>query len=146
MKKLLFAALIGMLAAGSVAAQTTPVQEKTCLEKWQDAFKKRGADAIGDGMHRNVIVSITDKEGTECFVGKARVELNKVNSIFVLLEDETYELFEPDQFKEKAPRKIENGVSEAWVSNDNRTFRVVFIEKLKPKAKEFKKAPDPGDL
>ncbi len=144
MKKLLLSLFIVAGLVGSLSAQSS--QEKTCLEKWQAVFKKRGADAIGDGMHRNVVVSISDKDGTQCFLGKARVERNQVNAIFVLLEDDTYELFEAAQFKEKSFLKIENGITEPWISLDNKAFRVVFIEKLKPKAKEFKQAPDPDDL
>jgi hypothetical protein len=119
---------------------------KTCLDKWKDIFKQRGADAIGDGIHRNVTISITDKTGTSCFVGKARVERNQVNSIFVQMEDESYELFEAPQFKEKTSLKIENGISEGWVALDGRVFHVIFHEKLKPKAKEFKKAADPDGM
>lgn len=128
------------------ATAQTDKAPKTCLEKWSEVFKQRGADAIGDGIHRNVTVSITDKTGTSCYIGKARVERNQVNSIFVLMEDESYELFEAPQFKEKSSVKIENGISEAWVTLDGRSFRVIFHEKLKPKAKEFKKAADPDGM
>ena len=119
-------------------------EDLSCLDKYEKVFEERGADYVPDGMHRNVIVSITDEYGTNCFYGKARVEGSKVTGIFIKLEDEQYELFEANRFKVSYGAAIKNGISEKWVTKeDNKTMQVIFIESIKPKKKKYMPAPDP---
>lgn len=118
-----------------------------CFKKLEDAFTKRGSYTIADEMHRNVIISFFTPEGTECVSGKVRVENGTIVSIFLQYDDNTYELFEKKFYnaKKQAPT-ISNGISEMIFTIDGEKFRVVFIDKLKPKQKSYKSADVPNDL
>lgn len=50
------------------------------------------------------------------------------------------------QTQKKAAPTISNGISEMCISVDGEKFKVVFIDKLKPKAKSYKQANLPTDL
>ena len=148
MKKILLITLIlsGFSFAGSAQDKT---EELNCLEKYKKVFTQRGSDHVPDGMHRNVVVAVTDQYGTGCFYGKARVEGTKVTSIFIKLEDETYDLFETRDFRSGHGALIRNGISDKLITKeDNRGMQVIFVENIKPKKKQYMKAPgpDPDDL
>lgn len=140
MKKYLF---LSLLLAGflSVSAQDD------CFKRLEEAFKKRGAYSVADDMHRNVIISFFEGEGTNCVAGKARVENGTVVSIFLQYKDDTYELLDKKfaNAKKLAPT-IENGISEMIFTVDGEKLRIVFIDKLKPKAKSYKSVNLPDDL
>lgn len=141
MKKFLLSFML-LLGATTVFSQT-PKEDLTCLDKYKKVFKDRGADHVPDGMHRNVVVSISDSYGTNCFYGKARVEGTKVTAIFVKFEDETYELFEGKEFTVSYGALIKNGISEPWITKeDKQKFQVIFVQNIKPKKKKYKPAPD----
>lgn len=118
-----------------------------CFKKLEDAFTKRGSYSIADEMHRNVIISFFTPEGTECVSGKVRVENGTIVSVFLQYDDNTYELFDKKFYnaKKTAPT-ITNGISEMIFSSDGEKFRVVFIDKLKPKQKSYKAVEIPTDL
>jgi hypothetical protein len=98
-------------------------------------------------MHRNVIITFFTPDGTECRSGKARVENGTIVSIFLQYDDNTYELYEKKFTNaKKASPTISNGISEMCISVDGEKFKVVFIDKLKPKAKSYKQADLPTDL
>jgi hypothetical protein len=98
-------------------------------------------------MHRNVIISFFTPDGTECLSGKARVENGSIVSVFMQYEDGTYYLLEKKFFNaKKTSPVIVNGISEMIYTVDGEKFRVVFIDKLKPKAKSYKQANLPDDL
>ena len=141
MKKILFLTLSFLAFLGANA------QEEDCFKKLEDAFTKRGAYTIADDMHRNVIISFFDANGSSCVSGKARVENGLIVSIFLQYKDETYELLDKKFYnvKNTAPA-INNGISEMIYTADGEKFRVVFIDKLKPKAKSYKNANLPDDL
>ncbi|MGV3632168.1 MAG: hypothetical protein ACO1O6_13240 [Bacteroidota bacterium] len=141
MKKYLFLTLSFLAFLGSYA------QEEDCFKKLEDAFTKRGAYTIADDMHRNVIISFFDANGSSCVAGKARVENGLIVSIFLQYKDDTYELLDKKFYnvKKTAPA-ITNGISEMIYTADGEKFRVVFIDKLKPKAKSYKNANLPDDL
>ncbi|MCE3295954.1 MAG: hypothetical protein K0R65_1668 [Crocinitomicaceae bacterium] len=141
MKKYLFLTLSFLAVLGSQA------QEEDCFKKLEDAFTKRGAYTIADDMHRNVIISFFDANGSSCVAGKARVENGLIVSIFLQYKDDTYELLDKKFYnaKKTAPA-ITNGISEMVFTADGEKFRVVFIDKLKPKAKSYKNANLPDDL
>ena len=63
---------------------------------------------------------------------KRRFEIN-------LLEKKFYN-------QQKNPPKVTNGISEMIFVEDGQKLRVVFIDKLKPKAREYKQAALPDDL
>lgn len=140
MKKRLLAAFALMLSFGSFA-------QEDCFKKLEDAFTRRGSYTVADEMHRNVIISFFAADGTECVAGKARVENGTVVSIFLQFDDNTYELYDKKFYnaKKQAP-SITNGISEMIFTADGEKFRVVFIDKLKPKQKSYKPVALPSDL
>ncbi|MDD2982517.1 MAG: hypothetical protein PHQ74_03935 [Crocinitomicaceae bacterium] len=123
-------------------------QTQDCFQKLEDAFAKRGSYTVADDMHKNVIVSFFEGDVTSCLTGKVRVENGVIVSVFLQYRDDTFELFmDKDIYtaKKQAPLII-NGISEMIVTSKNEKFRVVFIDKLKPKPKAYKSAQLPDDL
>lgn len=121
--------------------------QKTCFDKLEEAFTKRGSNTVADDMHRNVIVSFFEGNQVNCIAGKARVENGAIVSVFVFFEDGTPELIDKKFYNaKKQPPMITNGISEMIYTQDGEKFRIVFIEKLKPKAKALKEAVLPDDL
>jgi hypothetical protein len=121
--------------------------QSDCYKKLEEAFTKRGAYTVADDMHRNVIVSYFEKEGTSCVSGKARVENGQIVSIFIQFDDNTYELMDKKFYNDKkAPPSIINGISEMIYTADGEKFKIIFIEKLKPKQKTVKEVTLPDDL
>ncbi len=140
MRKLLFSALALLLT-------TSVVAQDDCYKKLEEAFAKRGSYTVADEMHRNVIVSFFTPEGTECLSGKARVENGTITSVFLMFDDNTYELYEKKFYNaKKTSPTITNGISEMIYTADGEKFKVVFIDKLKPKAKTYKQVELPTDL
>jgi hypothetical protein len=127
------------LSISSVFAQTG------CLEEWRAAFADRGAYSVSDDMHRIVYISFVENGESWCVLGKARVENGKIVSVFLQYEDGTYELMDMKLLNTagKAPG-VENGISEEVINEENEHFYVIFVEKLKPKKKEYKTVGGPG--
>jgi len=139
----------GLLFLSSVILSFTLSAQATddCYKKLEEAFTKRGAYTVADDMHRNVIISYFEKDGTTCVSGKARVENGQIMSIFVQYDDNTYELLETKFYNDKkAPPTITNGISEMIYTADGQKLKVIFIEKLKPKQKNVKTVTIPDDL
>jgi hypothetical protein len=136
---LLFSALVLTFAASA---------QDDCFKRLEEAFTKRGAYGVGDDMHRNVIVSFFEKDGTStCVSGKARVENGKIVSILIQYNDETYEPYEKKFYNDKKQQQgIVNGISEMIYSTDGEKLKIIFIEKLKPKQKTAKEVVLPDDL
>ena len=140
MKKILLAGFLSFFTFSFFA-------QEDCFKKLEEAFAKRGSYTVADEMHRNVIITFFTPDGTECRSGKARVENGTIVSIFLQYDDNTYELYEKKFTNaKKASPTISNGISEMCISVDGEKFKVVFIEKLKPKAKSYKQAVLPTDL
>lgn len=126
---------------------TSIAQENNCFSKLESAFAKRGSYSVADDMHRNVILSFFEGENSYCLNGKVRVENGMITSIFIQYQDGDYELYDKKFYNlQKNPPKITNGISEMIFTTDNEKLRVVFIEKLKPKQREYSKANLPEDL
>jgi hypothetical protein len=122
-------------------------QSNDCFKKMELSFQSRGSYTVEDAVHKNVIVSYFKPEGSYCYNGKARIENGCIVAIFIQLEDETYELLDKKFYNadKKAPT-IDNGISELITSENGDKFKVVFIDKLKPKNKSYKEAELPDDL
>lgn len=122
--------------------------QNDCYKRLEEAFAKRGAYGVGDDMHRNVIISFFDKSGNAtCASGKARVENGQIVSVLVQYDDLTYEPYEKKFFNEKKQLPyIVNGISEMIYTADGEKFKVIFIDKLKPKQKAVKEVQLPDDL
>lgn len=138
-------ALLSLLAVFTVAALSA--QDVSCFERLEKAFKDRGSYTVTDDIHRNVIISFFDGEEVHCVKGKARVENGTLSSIFVYFDDNTSELYDKKFYNsKKQPPVITNGISELAITTDGERFRVVFIDRLKPRPKGFKPAVIPDDL
>lgn len=140
MRNILFLTL-SLLFSSSVFSQDD------CYKKLEDAFAKRGSYTVADEMHKNVIICFFRADGTECLSGKARVENGTIVDIFLMYEDGVYELYEKKftNAKKTAPT-VTNGISELIITVDGEKMKVVFIDKLKPKQKNYKQANLPTDL
>jgi hypothetical protein len=139
---------ISLLLTISILISTTFFsQEADCLKKLEHSFNARGSYTVEDAIHKNVIIVQLSPTGNSCFNGKTRVENGTITSIFIELEDSTYSLLDKKYANEKnsAP-VIMNGISELILTEDGEKYKVVFIDKLKPKAKSYKEAVIPEDL
>jgi hypothetical protein len=138
----------GLLALITIFAATAAfAQEISCFERLEKAFKERGAYTVSDDIHRNVIISFFEGDQVYCVKGKARVENGTVTSIFVYFDDNTSELYDKKFYNaKKQPPIITNGISELAMTPDGEKFRVVFVERIKPKKKSFKEATIPDDF
>lgn len=145
MKKSLLLGLV-LMASSGVFAQNT--QNDNCYKKLEEAFQKRGAYTVADEMHRNVIISFFEGENVNCVSGKVRVENGVVVSVFIQYGDESYELFQDKEIfnAKKQAVSISNGISDLVITPKGERYRVVFIDKLKPKPKALKQAVLPDDL
>ncbi len=140
MKKTLLVAL-SFITLNGLFAQTG------CFDQLEKAFEKRGSYTVADDMHRNVILSFFTNNGQECLNGKVRVENGVITSIFIQYNEGDYELLDRKFANAaKGAPKIVNGISEMIHVSDGQKIRVVFIEKLKPKQREYKSADLPTDL
>ena len=140
MKKSLLAVFVLLFSLSSFA-------QDDCFKKLEDAFTKRGSYTVADEMHRNVIISFFSADGTSCVAGKARVENGTIVSVFLQYDDNTYELFDKKFYNAKKQQpSITNGISEMVFTADGEKFRIVFIDKLKPKQKSYKPVELPSDL
>jgi hypothetical protein len=143
MRKSLLALMFISLSVSAIAQK----KEMNCFERLEAAFKERGAYTIADDMHRNVIISFFEDGNVSCVNGKVRVENGKISSIFLQFSDATFELMDIKFYNsQKQPPAINNGISELILTQDGQKLRVVFIEKLKPKKKQFQEATLPDDL
>lgn len=125
----------------------TFAQEDECFVRLQKAFDDRGSFTVADDMHRNVIISYFEGGGSYCVAGKARVENSTIVSVFLQYDDLTYELVEKKFYNSvKQPPAIVNGISEMIYNADGEKFKVIFIDQLKPKKKEYKSVSLPEDL
>lgn len=110
--------------------------QSDCFLKLEKAFTERGANPVPDAMHKNVVICFFNKERMGCFAGKVRVEGGKITSVFLQYSDDSYVLYD-DPFVnalKKAPT-IKNGISEMIYSSKGETFKIVFMDQLKPKAR-----------
>lgn len=122
-------------------------QTNDCLKKMEYLFNKRGSNPIENGIHYHVIISHNKPAGNVCYNGKVIVENNTILKIFTELEDGTFEELTKKftNTKNESP-KIDNGISELIVTESGIKIHVIFIDKLKPKAKAYKEAEIPDDI
>lgn len=129
------------------AGKAVVAQDKDCFQVYEEAFKERGAYTISDNIYRNVMISFFDGEEVYCVRAKVRVENGFITSIFFYYDDNTEELYEKkfNTLEGKSPRVI-NGISEMIINSDREKFKIVFIDKLKPKKKQLQRMIIPEDL
>ncbi len=134
-----------LLAVGFTVNLNAQAKEKeeSCLEAYQKAFSERGSEPVPDATYKNVIISIvSNKTGTECFAGKVKVEQSQVTAMYIAYEDNTYEFIDR-KYKGDNKAKINNGISEPFITDQGEKIYVIFTEKIKPRKKQFKKVTGP---
>ena len=65
-----------------------------------------------------------------------------VNEIYLSFEDDSYERL-VKKYKYDTPVTIINGISKTLVTLDDELINVMFVKKIKPKKKAYKRAADP---
>ncbi len=141
MKKILLSIVASLALLWSTA------QDQSCFERLEKAFSERGSYTVSDDIHRNVIISFFENGEVYCVKGKARVENGTLSSIFIYFDDNTSELYDKKFYNQKKqPPIITNGITEMATTTEGEKFRVVFIDRLKPKKKSFQEAVLPDDL
>lgn len=146
MKRILLFILVGVFVFG---AELSFAQkgEPNCFERYEQAFKERGAYAISDNIYRTVMISFFDGDEVYCIKGKVRVEGGYVTSIFYYYDDGSVELYDKKFANAKnEPPTVSNGISEMIINADRQKFRIVFMDRLKPKQKHLQKLEIPDDL
>lgn len=136
MKKLYALLFVSMFVTSAFA------QMDNCYENYKKVFENRGAYPVEDGTHNNVIFSSQSKGATECYLCTAKVMNGEVVEIAIHFEDDTKEIV-MFEFKDKLPWTIHDGISRSRVTTKDEKIHVMFIDKIKPKKKEYKKAPLP---
>lgn len=127
-----------------VAAQTPtpPAQQDNCYTRWEEKFEQRGAEAVTDGTHDNIIISIRTGSEARCYNGRVEVKDGKVIAMYRLLDNGTYELYKPKP-KYDIPINIVNGISNTMLTQSEELVNVIFPKTLKPKKANYTSAPDP---
>lgn len=116
--------------------------QETCFDQYKKVFDNRGADAVEDGVHKNVVLTVKTKTGTECYTVDVTVKRGEVVEIKMYYEDGTSEpiIYE---FKETNAWIIYNGVSRTRITTADETIHIFFTDRIKPKKKTPVKAPTP---
>jgi hypothetical protein len=140
MKKLYTLLFTGIIT-GFLA--TASAQTENCYDQYKKVFDNRGADAVEDGLHKNVILSVKTKTETECFLVDVTVKRGEIVEIVMYFEDGTSEpiIYE---FKESNAWIIYNGISRTRITTNEETIHIFFTNRIKPKKKTPVKAPKPN--
>ena len=141
MKKTLIILLVTMGFHYSATAQ----DGSSCYQKYIKVFEVRGANQVEDGTYEDVIISIRKGSYSDCLLGKVKVVDGLVDpqSIELTFVDGTFEKFNRS-YKIDEPINIVNGVSKTMVTNDEELVNIMFVDAIKPKKKEYKRAPEPN--
>lgn len=108
--------------------------QAACFTKLEKAFLERGANPVPDAMHKNVVICFFNKEKMGCYHGKVRVENGKVTSVFLQYSDDSFVLYEDPFYNAvKTAPTIKNGISEMIYSSKGDSFKILFMDQLKPK-------------
>ncbi len=140
----IFTLIVLFISLQSVA-QTEKKEELNCYNKWAAKFDERGAEDVADGTYTDVIVTFRNGDKADCYDGKVIVKDKKVQAIYLLLEDNTYELVNRVWKNDPKNIAIVNGISEALIAKDNSLINVLWVKKIKAKKASPKKAAEPTD-
>lgn len=141
MKKIITTLLLTVIFS-TVFAQT---EAESCYHKYAKVFEKRGAYEVPDGVYKNVIITLRKGTMADCFYGKATVKNGNVdyNNLYLTFEDGTFEKLEYKFRYQTKEIKIINGISNVILTEDEQLINVLFVKKIKPKKKKYKKAAEP---
>ena len=127
-------------------AQTAPVEELNCYNKWSVKFDTRGAEEVADGVYTDVIITSRVGGKASCYSGKAEVLNKKLLRCYITLEDGTYEEVKRT-WKTNSNKDVTiiNGISTSMVTVHSELINVLWPNKIKAKKPAAKKAPEPTD-
>lgn len=138
--------LLALLITGicsTISAQEEPAP--TCYQKYALVFEKRGAKEVEDGVHDDVIITFRRGSSADCFLGKVTVKGGQIvlSEMYIKFEDNSYEKISRKYKYPEEPIKIVNGISNSIVCHDDELINVMFVKHIKPKKKNYQKAPEP---
>lgn len=152
MKNLLQLLLVSsILVFGSAISANA---QSNCYEEYVKVFTERGASAIPDGTHE-VVITVREGSKSDCYLGKVEVKNNQiVNTLGVILEDGSVKKmgvklnakYNDANNPAILYMDIVNGMSSAFLSEDNKLMNIFFIKQLNTKAKSIKQAPAASSL
>jgi hypothetical protein len=128
--------------------------QSNCYEEYVKVFQERGAGPVPDGIHE-VVVTVREGNKSDCYMGKAEVKNNQiVQTLGVILEDGTVKKmgvklnakYNDANNPAILYMDIVNGMSSAFLSDDNKLMNIFFYKQLNTKAKSIKLAPPAGSL
>jgi len=143
MKKII--TLSCLLVSMATWAQEIVKIELNCYNKWAQKFEERGADDVPDGAYLDVIITFRHGASAECFEGKAIVKDRKVESFYILLDDNTYDQVVRVWKNDIKDVTVTNGISKTLITKDNQLINIIWPKKLKAKKAGFKRAAEPVD-
>ncbi|MGQ3014949.1 MAG: hypothetical protein ACT6QS_14665 [Flavobacteriales bacterium] len=145
MKKIVFLFLLSLPVL--LFAQTPESNDDNCFVQYMKLFEKRGGNEVVDGVYDDVIISIRIGTQCDCYRGKVKVENKAIRSVYIRYSDGSYDLYEPN-YKYKDDWLVVAGKSKTRVTNDDKLVDIFFPSLLRPKKKDYEKAPlpDPDDL
>jgi len=138
MKKLYILSLFALFSISPFFGQ----ELFTCYDEYRKVFENRGAFEVKDGIHDDVILTIRKDKETECYVCTVTIKQGDVVEIAIYFEDNTKEVL-TYEFTDKSSWSIYNGISKTRVTDKEEKINIMFTDMIKPKRKEFKKAPKP---
>ena len=146
---------VGVFAQAPKAKPATPAASSDCWKEWYTLFKERGANPVADGTHE-VIITIRNKEYSECFMGKidvaggklaGKLQIQKVDGSYEEFDRKVSEAYQNSTGTLKEDlREIVNGMSASAALTDGETIRLFFYKALAEKPKANKKAPSASSL
>jgi hypothetical protein len=145
MKKLLSTLILTVIFT-TVFSQSDSEAGTTCYHKYASVFEKRGAYEVEDGTYSDVIITLRQGTMADCFYGKVNVKDGTIDykNMYLTFEDGTYEKLEYKFRYQAKPIKIVNGISTVILTEEDQLINVLFVKKIKPKKKQYKKAADPN--
>jgi len=152
MKNLLQLVLVTSILFFGIAINASA--QSTCYEDYVKVFNERGASQVPDGTHE-VVITVREGNKADCYMGKVEVKGNQiVKTLGVILEDGSVKKmgvklnakYNDANNPAILYMDIVNGMSSAFLSEDNKLINVFFIKQLNSKAKAIKLAPAAGSL
>ncbi len=128
--------------------------QSNCYEEYVKVFTDRGASQVPDGTHE-VVFTVREGNKADCYMGKVEVKNNQIiNTLGVILEDGSLKKmgvklnakYNDANNPAILYMDIVNGMSSAFLSDDNKLINVFFLKQLNTKAKSIKLAPAAGSL
>ncbi len=149
--------LLQLLLITSILIFASPFSssaQSNCYEEYVKLFNERGASAVPDGI-QEVVVTVREGGKSDCYMGKVEVKDNQiVKTLGLILEDGSLKKFGVKlNAKYNDPTNpailymdILNGMSSAFLSDDNKLLNIFFIKQLESRTKAIRLAPPASSL